>query len=255
MIRNKFGIGFIGCLAIAVICLSAVTTAQAGQLSSTIFQIQAENEDGVGTYEFVDPDPVFVDGQYSWNLGEATPITGENGQTIATLDGTTVFAMADPVLTLNFAVSAGSATIYTVSSPLLSFPAISPAEGRASAAITVTDAADDGASLTGGYVGGTKSFQADYNGMVPGGTLFANLVDNDSTSTGFDSITSMEDFPLGGGFSPISSVSSMSTQFMFTVGAGDQVSGTSVFVTQVPEPSCLLLLVLGISVFVAGRRR
>ncbi len=171
-------------------------------------------------------------------------------------DGTSVEYLQDPVINLNFSVQAGAnPTTFYIASALLTFPTIANPVGAASAAISVTDAMGDGATLTGiGLSGG--AYLAQYNGYAganpPAGTTFAELHPN-VVAGPFSTTTVSDEVPAGGGFTPIGTpVDDMSSLVSFTLSAFDLASGTSVY-TIVPEPGTLAM-VLGLAVVVARRR-
>jgi hypothetical protein len=156
---------------------------------------------------------------------------------------------------LSFNVLAGSVdTTFTITSALVSFAAINPAEGRASASLTVTDLNGNGVTLTPGADQG-GAYTSRYNGLAPGGTLFHDFFSTPlTTPIPGDSTTVAGDFPGGGAFVPIAgSVVSISSRFSFTLSANDLASGTSVF-RVVPAPASLSLLGLG-GLLGARRRR
>jgi hypothetical protein len=251
----------------------AASVASAGFVSDPMFTIEASQVGGNLRGEFEVGVAMGVpDGDtLRWELPDPILLidVNENGiydeDTDTQLDSANLVYVADPVVTLNFVVSSGSATNFTVNSALLSFPSIPNAIGRATAAVTVTDFAGNGASLTGLEPGG-KAYQAFYNNTDPpptpgSGSSFATLVSSISTTTGFASVTGSESFPLTPGFSStdqggstLGTVSNMSSRFMFRVSAGDAASGTSSFVI-VPEPAGMLLVVVGIVALAVRRRR
>jgi PEP-CTERM motif-containing protein len=178
---------------------------------------------------------------YSWAITNA-PVAAS----LITLD---VSADFDPLVRLNFAVTAGALdTTFTINSPVVSFPALANVQGAASAATTLTTDSDGG-TLTGLYSGG-KSYQAMYNG----GTVFANLDNSINSPNPFDSVTSSERSPATG-FTPIAgSVSDIESQFQFTLSALDSASGTSIF-TVVPEPGTIVLVFMGLGAAALLRKR
>jgi hypothetical protein len=191
-------------------------------------------------------------------------IDPEDGDYIGRLEEAKVVIIGDPVVSLSFLVSSGGVpTDFTITSANLSFTSIPSASGRASAAVTVTDIGGNGASLTGLNVDG-QAYEAFYNdpGFVPAtGTTFSTLVSSVSTATPFASVTDGEDFPVAPGFSLtneagalLGAVSSISSQFHFSIGAIDLASGDSVF-TIVPEPAALLTMLLGVGALALLRRR
>ena len=240
-------------VAAAVACL--VAGVARAELSPIVFELHAANQGGSGTYQvlFEDGDYDPETGFYFWKLSEPIVIEDELSLApIAMLWGASVSFFDDPEVNLGFDVEAGSTeTIFTITSALVGFPAIDPAEGRASAALTVTDTDGDGATLTGqGPRGG--AYLAQYNGMVPGGETFAELIDS-LIAPGGRSAAVAASFPGGGDFSPIPlPVVDMSAEFKFTLTANDLASGTSHFEI-VPEPGAIGLLLVGLGV--AVRRR
>jgi len=169
--------------------------------------------------------------------------------------GTSVEYLQDPVINLNFSVQAGvNPTTFQISSALLTFPTIANPQGAASAAISVTDALGDGATLTGiGVTGG--AYLAQYNGFAgadpPAGTTFAEL--HPSIVAGpFATTTVSDEVPAGGGFTAIGTpVSDMSAPVSSTLASFDLASGTTVY-SIVPEPATLMLVV-GLAVVVRRR--
>ena len=161
-----------------------------------------------------------------------------NGGYLKTL---TMGLLAEPVISLDFSVTAGSAvTTFTISSAFMSFPAKPFAEGTASANMTVTDENGDGATLAGLY-SGSKAYETTYNA----GTMFANLI-SPIVATPTGSNTNTENVPS---WQPMSDLSSMQSSFAFTLSAGDAADGTSIYTTRavVPEPGSLVTLITGIT--------
>ena len=154
------------------------------------------------------------------------------------LKSLTMGLLAEPVISLNFSVTAGSVNrTFTITSAWLSFPTKHFAEGTASAGITVTDEDQVGATLTGLY-SGSKAYEATYNGT----TTFANLVSPiDATLSGSNTENVLS-------WQPMETLSSMQSSFAFTLSAGDAADGTSIYTTRavVPEPSTIALLGMGV---------
>jgi hypothetical protein len=261
---RSFTIAKLLLVGVVAIGLSA-GAASADILSSYGFQITGTSSAGSDTWT-VDANDLIPSGDgYTWTLTSDVELRAPGGELIGTLEsdnGTTgVTIVNDPVLGLNFNVTAGPlGGSFTISAPVLGFAPISPAEGRASAGITVTDLNGNGLSRLGDFAGLTKSYEAVTNGIVGGGgTLFADLVSNAGSAIPFDTVAMSEAFPAGGPpfFSPIAgAVSSMHAEFQFDLGPSDNAAGTSVFVVQlVPEPVTATMLVLGgVGVLVRRRR-
>jgi len=236
-------------LVLFVVALTAAPAAWAG-LGGPIFEIEAcVNGQCYGVTAFYESDGQWVNGTFVWMLGQDTPIMSfDETVQLGTLkaDDTFVNFMEDPAVNLSFAVEAGSApggTLFTIKSALLSFPAMTNAEGRASASFTVSDGIDDdGATLTPTLTG---AYLAQYNGFVPSGAEFTQLIPQMNAAP-MNTFSLAQDYPGGGLYQSIAgSVSDMSTQISFTLSPNDLASGTSVFEI-VPEPTSVLLLIAGL---------
>lgn len=200
----------------------------------------------------------------SWNTDQSVwTYNGVSGQTIQMRDtrpgmgnalvaelDMTFFAVqfvSDPQVNLNFNTTnpdANNPLNVTVTSALLTFPAISNALATASSGLTLRDrgGVGVGATATGNQPGG-NTYHSEYNG----GTTFANLV------PGFSVPTFTQQTQNGSvGSTPIGTVSSMQAQWAFTLSPFDAATGTSTYVVT-PTPGALALL--GLGGLVAGRRR
>lgn len=203
---------------------------------------------------------------FEWNLaiqGGGIPITITD--TITSAPIATVSQLRSAVSTLpsgvqsvqlSFVTTAGSsAATFSFSSPLVGFPTIFPAEGRATASIGCTDSNGDGALMTYLGLGGT-AYLAEMNGMGALAPDFANLIPGGGMAAGsFLSNSATENLaPAPGVFIPIGiAVSSMHTQYDFSLSAFDQASGSSNFFVRVPAPGAVSLL--GLAGLVGLRRR
>ncbi len=260
-------------LSFASVLLIAVA-GSAGVVSETLFVIEAREVGSNLTGEYAvslsEENRQFGD-TLDWTLAEPVLLidANENGQldmgVDTILENVSVTYIADPVVTLNFVVSSGFATNYTVTSANLGFSPIPNAVGRATAAVTVSDFNGNGASLTGLHPGG-RAYQAFYNDplSVPAtGTTFASLVSGISSSTRYSSSTVSESFPVSSttysstnqAAVPLGAVTDMSAEFRFRTSAGDSASGTSTFIINVPEPTSICLALVGLMGLAFGRVR
>ena len=172
-------------------------------------------------------------------------------QEVATFDdgaitGLTLRMNADPEVGIEFGVRAGSlATTYSILSDIAVFGELVNPTAYASAAITLTDRSPAGATITGLYSGG-KTYQARYNGS----SVFANLVNGFAIPS--ESQTNSEAMPPSGSQIITGALTSIESEFNFTLSARDSASGTSTFEV-VPEPVTFVLL--GLSALALRRRK
>ena len=152
----------------------------------------------------------------------------------------------EPYVNLKFAVEAGAAdTAFDISSAVVSFAPLSTPQAYASAGATLTSDSD-GATITGLFSG--MIYQARYNSSA----VYANLVAGFAIS-GDQTIGHTDRKPASGHDTISGTVSSIESEFKFTLSALDQASGTSRFEV-VPEPGTLMLLAAG-GLAVLRRRR
>jgi MYXO-CTERM domain-containing protein len=189
-------------------------------------------------------------GYYYQQQGSRSVVSSVGGQVLGTFSGLSMFMLDDPNISLGFALQSASSTptIVTISSGLLSFASIANPTAHSSAAVTITDNTNDGTgvTLTGNY--GANAYEANYNGLIPAGTLYS--VHCPSFNSPGDGSSNSENGNNNAGIS--GSVSSMSTSFSFVISANDSVSGSSNF-SVTPAPGALALL--GIGGLMASRRR
>lgn len=232
-VRGKLIIGLLG----------ATSSVALGSISDVVLRIEASNSQGSGVWEVLYDEAFYQRSTdtYAWQLDAPTQIRNAAGQTIATISNASSMIVGDPVINLNFLVIAGASdTTFTITSALLSFPSIDNAVAQASAQIGSTDLDGNGVTVTGQLAGNTKGYRAHYNGLIPGGTNFANLVNNQVGAAFSSNISSETAAAAGIG----NGIVDMSSQFQFQVSANDQASGTSIYVIT-PEPGSLVLLSLG----------
>lgn len=252
MLRNR-----LSCLA-AVIAGAAglgLTAPATAEITDVVIRIEATNALGTAVFEgYLSEGSWAEGGVFMWNRSAPMNFVNEAGVTIASFNGGSVRIVNDPVIQLNFSVSAGTLdTNFVISSPLLSFPTIDLAEGRATAGVSVTDTDGNGATISPN--GQPGLYMSHYNGLLPGGTLFTDLLNGPVTAGAFDSATDSESFPGAGAFTDIAGpVSDMSSRFAFTLSANDEASGTSSYeIVPIPTPGALALL--GVGSLLAARRR
>ena len=260
--KNGSGARYSAAAVAAALCLGlgpspAVATPFPSEIGDVVLEIEASNLLGRGTYQATFEQGIWDSKahHYRWDLAQPIAIFDvRSGAPVATLLNATLDYLDDPRVNVSFQTQAGpAATSFTITAAQVSFAAISPAMGRASAAITVTDTEGNGALLTGLEPGSGGSYLAQYNGPVPVGTTFAEMIPSVMAFPGSSGAVSANT-PGGGGFLPIgATVTDISSRFHFTLSANDLASGTSNWEV-VPGPSGVALLVLG-AAGLARRRR
>ncbi len=240
-----------GMKAVSASVIGAMAGVANAGLSQIVLEIQAEVNGQIGTFSVPQSAGTWSGTSFNWHLTQPTPIMSSTGSQLGIVTDASVFVLEDPVVSVNFNIASTSQnTNFTISSPLLSFPTMTGAQGAASAAVTVTDLGGDGAVLT---PMGSGAYRAGYNGLIPGGTQFASLLASPVVAAPFSTANANQDFPGGGAFVPIAgTVDDISARWQFTMSADDLASGTGVF-TVVPAPSALGLVVVG--GLVGSRRR
>jgi hypothetical protein len=245
-------------LALCTVLLVVVPLARSG-ISDDLLYVQACVGGSCYGYTMFTPDDprgslVYDPGTqtWTWTLLQDVPIMSLDGQiTMGTLQaGTTNLQFGqDPSVDLNFAVEAGpeaGGTEFTIRSALLSFPTIYNAQGRASAAFTLTDGVDDDGATLNLLNGDPGAYKAQYNGFVPDGTTFTHLIPA-MVADPMSTTNAAQDYPGGGAYEPLPPVYDMSTQVSFALSPNDLASGTTVFEI-IPEPTAGLgLIVLGVA--------
>lgn len=210
--------------------------------------------DGLGTESWSIPLPLnwtFAD-EHTWQPGDCTVYCGS--EPMFDVTGVFVRLKADPEVELVFNVKnrTSQTATFTVNSAVLGFtePLVNN-WAYATAGITLTDGGINGAALT-GLQTGAKAYEAKFNGT----SVFADLVPSFSVLPGQGTDTKNERYPAVDTVMIPGSVSSISSQFKFTLSPGDLASGTSSFVIgAIPEPATLGLLLVGSAILGAKRRR
>jgi hypothetical protein len=167
-------------------------------------------------------------------------LTDASGDCIAKILELTWSADTDPSVNLHFSVQAGAAdTNFTFDAMAPSFAPMTNPAAVASSSLTLTDTDGNGATIT-GLEGGNSCYAAIYNGSV----TWAPLNQGYTFSDPLDGVTETDRQPLTGFGTIFDTVSSIQSEYSFTLSANDEASGTSTF-NVTPEPATLSLLVLG----------
>lgn len=244
-----------GALTVSVCALGLIGAVANADIPAVPFEVTAVSPDGTCTVEILAEWGEFDPETGTWSYvqdGELPLMDGES--CVAYLTGFDAMIAEDPAVNLNFSVQAGTATTrFHVASALLDFPIISNAQGRASAAVTLTDfdPFDGAANLTGiGDTGG--AYLAQYNGWAgnvsfpsgdpdPLGITFAEGINSIVADLG-----ASETETLNVDWTPIAVEDpyDMSALFSFDLTANDLGSGTSNYII-IPEPASLTALLLG----------
>lgn len=229
----------LGCCAVA--CLLVVATPNVFGNDDVVLTVEAQNAAGTARVEILGDQMTWngATGTYEWSQIGPQALLSSSGDQIGTIEELSLRFDPSYLVSLGFSFQAGdSETSFSVTSALLDFPALNNAEGTASAAFTVTDVNADGATLRGnGPDGG--AYLAHYNGFVPTGTEFAELV-NEVDAPAQSSVSAFEIEPIQSIGDP---VVDMSAQVLFDLSASDLASGTTNYFI-VPEPASLALLAL-----------
>jgi hypothetical protein len=220
-------------IVVALACVLCVTAAQAGMVSATVKATNTET--GVS-------EVVTLGGEASLDKATGNYVWEKSSDETPILDGfidTFKLTMdADPEVGIEFGVRAGSvATTFSILSEVVNFGALVNPVAFASAGVTLTDRSPAGATIVGLFQDG-KIHQARYNGT----TVFANLANGFTIANGTQ--TNSEAQPPSGSQTIGDTLTSIESEFYFTLSARDSASGTSTFVV-VPEPTTMALLALG----------
>lgn len=243
-------------LALLMLLFASAATADLSEISDVIFRIEAANETGSGFIEVTKDQLSYHPStdSYHWDTGSQV-IFDDLFNPIATLQNANLALMvnASKKIAGGFSLQAGdSDTTFLIQLPQLSFDTLPEAltEGRMGLACNVTDVGGGGVTMR-AIETGSGMLRGDYNGLVPGGTEFAEVLYQVMATSGSGS--GYQNYPASGFADIPGSVSDMSSRLYFTLTAGDIGGGTHYYEI-VPEPSGLGLLLLG-ALALAGRRR
>ena len=216
-----------------------------------VVQIDAESGGESASFTWVVPKVLDANGHMDWQMSSPLTLSGANGL-IATIDSLGLGIDGDPGVSNSFNITPGGITTnFTITSATVNFTPINNPAAYASAGITLTDTDGNGATLVGLQAGG-KAYEAVYNGSTP----WADLVDGIVAPAEWTVVT-MERRPGAGREIIPVLVSSIHSQFKFSVTANDQASGTSRFdvIEPIPEPATLFLFGTGVVGLIGWIRR
>jgi hypothetical protein len=236
-----------GAFAVLILVLAS-SAAHATQISSALtVTVQEGSDSGSWQMNFSSSNPVV------WNSSGQVNIYSSSHPSLflGSLDAASLSLESDPNVSLAFAVTAGGAdTTFTISSPTVSFGALTNPQGFATAGVTLTDNDGNGAAYTGLFPG-PKGYQAQYNGRS---AVFTNLVSPFTVGPNA-TLTTSERFPVTGTTAVPGVVSDIESQWSFVLSANDSASGTSRFNVTAPEPSSMILALLGATALLWRVRR
>lgn len=250
----KTGASLVAAAGALAVCPASVSA----QVSDPIIRVQASNSQGSGVFTVpLSMATMNPDGSFVFALTAPQTITsGPN--TIATITQISTFirprmGIMPNLIGLGFAVQAGNAvTTFTIDTAAFNFAPLTPAQGRTSAGLGVTDTNGDGVTLTPAQTDGSV-YQAFYNSTRFASLITAPLVTN--VPNGSASTNAAQ--PGGGAYSNLTGpVTGMHAQWRFTLTAqdmaGDTAGGTGVWEV-IPSPGAGALF--GFGGLVALRRR
>jgi hypothetical protein len=231
-----------------VAALIAAAGAANGEIIGPGITVTASSSLGTASYVVQLDDPfaeTFPNGNWRYVLPDPVVMQDADGDIIATINDVRGDIFTNPHVVIAFDVMAGPFdTVFTVTGGLETvgpFPA-GVALGGGSAGMTWADSnAVNGVTVSGGYDDGNFHRML-INGVAPGGgdTLASIIAGPRFAPSGTDSTSANT-----GGVAPGVDITSITSQFAFTVTAGDSVTGTSSF-TVLPTPGAAALLGLGL---------
>ena len=222
-----------------IVAMSLLGTAVLSAAATTVLTITVSEGDLIATRRFLVQGNAASNG---WALSAPIALVA-NGVQLGTIKNLDVQSDVDPYVNLHFAVEADFAdTTFDINSSVVSFAPLLNPTACASAGIALTSD-DGGAKITGLFDGG-RTYQARYNGS----TVYANLVDGFSIAANQTAAVS-DRSPASGYQTIFDTVSSIESEFNFTLSAMEQASGTSRFEVDgpVPEPMTMAAVGMGIA--------
>lgn len=229
----------------------ALAPAALATIPAIVLQVDATNASGTALpFVIHDTDLSYNSGTgvYSYTLGAPFALDAGDGAGIAAINSLTISLVDAPAKTPRIAVTwtttAGdSLTTLKVRSGAISFAALPAAlsAAKASGSFSTTDRDGNGADLSGlNPANGWGIYTSRYNGGVPGGTMFANLIAQVTAGAG-GTLTANGNQPSVG-FSPLGvAISDIAVQADYNLTSHDDMSGNVNFVVT-PEPLAGLLL-------------
>lgn len=181
-------------------------------------------------------------GTADWTLPTSSPLSIMAGNVLlGKVTELSIQTDDDPFINLRFAVEAGNTdTTFDISSAVVNFSPLLNPQAYASAGVTLTSDFD-GAAITGLFSG--MNYQARYNSS----TVYSDLVAGFSI-LGDQTVVRFQREPASGYETISDTISSIQSEFNFTLSAFDQASGTSRFEVimppTIPEPATFSLLAL-----------
>ena len=138
-----------GHVAMAGAAMAMIAGAASAGLSNIVLDIHASFGGQTAQFQVPQSAGVWTGQTYNWHLTQPIAISTSTGVPLGMLTDAAIFVIQDPVVSVSFnIVSTAQNTAFTITAPVLSFPAIGSAVGAASAGVSVTDLGGDGATLT-----------------------------------------------------------------------------------------------------------
>lgn len=222
----------------AAVSLLATAPAPAQDMTIPLIEFQASSDAGVASIVIDISDGLWNPSTriYRWTLGSDILLRDEsNGATVGVINDATLQIRNSSEFQLNYTVVAGAAatTFSTITLPL-SFPAISPAEGRATASIAIVDENVNGAELRGLLPTGGGAYRALYNTLAGNERIFAEMIGLISVGAGGTARADQWD-PLAGYRQVGPPVRDMCVETAFRLSAEDRAVVTTRFDMR-PDP-------------------